>query len=128
MTGYCSIVDMAGLKEVPYGWSMVTPPVIKDCTMSLLSYDTVTIIILGLKRITAFLQSNPVILTVEETEAQFDEFSLSRLLSNLTGKEGMEPMHLTSRKRTTAFDCLTAPDDERGIYFNCSTVAIVNSS
>lgn len=61
MTGYCSIVDMAMLTEVPYGWSMVTPQIIKDCTMSLLSYGTVTIIILGLKRITAFLQSNPVI-------------------------------------------------------------------
>ena len=33
----------------------------------------------------------------------------------------MEPIHLTSRKRTTALDCLTAPDDERGVYFNCST-------
>lgn len=41
MTGYCSIVDMARLKEVPYGWSMVTPPIIKGCTMSLLSYGTV---------------------------------------------------------------------------------------
>lgn len=29
-------------------------------------------------------------------------------------------MHLTSRKRTTALGCLTAPGNERGIDFNYS--------
>lgn len=32
----------------------------------------------------------------------------------------MECMHLTSRKRTTALGCLTAPGNERGIDFNYS--------
>lgn len=33
----------------------------------------------------------------------------------------MGPIHLTSRKRTTALDCLTAPDNESGKYFTHST-------
>lgn len=61
MTGYCSIMDMARLKKFRMAGVVVTPPIIKDCTMSLLSYGTVTIIILGLKRTIVFPQSNPII-------------------------------------------------------------------
>lgn len=61
MTGYCSIMDMARLKKFCMAGVVVTLPIIKDYTMSLLSYGTVTIIILGLRRTIVFPQSNPII-------------------------------------------------------------------
>lgn len=47
-TGYCSTTDMARLKSFHMAGVLVTPPIIKGRPMSLLSYGTITIIIVGL--------------------------------------------------------------------------------
>lgn len=63
----------------------------------------------------SFPPVQPYHLTVEETEAQLDEFAHSRPLGKF-GREGGNGTHIS--EEDLSLDCLTSPDNENGIYFN----------
>lgn len=116
MTGYCSIMDMARLKKFRMAGGVVTPPIIRGCTVSTqLWYCNHNYF--RTEKNYSFSPVQPYYLTVEETEAQLDEFVRPRPLGKLAAEEGMKSTCPASQKSILALNCLTSSYNAMAYFF-----------